>query len=75
MGHFMTIFGHFFANFMFIYHKTEVQTVILRTDQVLNWNKFYNLKSKKDQKRKNPIWAIFYKISKNRKWKYLDFVS
>ena len=29
-GHFTTISGHFFANCMFIFHKTEVQTMILR---------------------------------------------
>ena len=27
---FMTIFGHFFANYMKIFHKTEIQTVISR---------------------------------------------
>ena len=48
-GHFMTITGHFLANFKFIFHKTEVQTVVLRCwpSLNLNWNKFYNLKSKK----------------------------
>ena len=67
-GHFMTISGHFFSNFIFIFHKTEVQTVTLRCwpSLNLNWNKFYNLKSKKDQKQIKPIWAIFYKITK--KW-------
>ena len=29
-GHFMTISGHFFANYMKIFHKTEIQTVVLR---------------------------------------------
>jgi hypothetical protein len=29
-GHFTTISGHFFANYMKIFHKTKVQTVILR---------------------------------------------
>jgi hypothetical protein len=29
-GHFTTIFGHFFANYIDIFHKTEVLTVILR---------------------------------------------
>ena len=134
-----TVSGPFFAMCMFIFHKTEVQRVILirltglnfnwfksyglkcilrlnatlansqkmATDkwpiyehfwsffcqlyihlsqnwgsnghfEVLtksksNWNKFYSLKSKKDKKHKKPIWAIFYKIAKKRK--YLDFVS
>ena len=29
-SHFMTVSGHFFANYMIIFHKTEIQTVILR---------------------------------------------
>ena len=29
-GSFMTISGHLFANYMNIYHKTEIQAVILR---------------------------------------------
>ena len=28
-GHFTTIFGHFFANYIYISHKTEVLVVIL----------------------------------------------
>ena len=37
----MTISGHFFSICMFIFHKSEVQTVILRclTDLNLNWFK------------------------------------
>ena len=30
LGHFTTIFGHFFANYIYIFHKTEVLMVILR---------------------------------------------
>ena len=33
---FKTISGHFFASYMFIFHKTEVQTVILRCLTSLN---------------------------------------
>ena len=29
-GHFRTISGHFFANYIIIFHKTEVQRVILK---------------------------------------------
>ena len=29
-GHFLTIFGNFFASYIKIVHKTEVQTIILR---------------------------------------------
>ena len=41
-----TISGHFFTNCMFIFHKTEVQTVILRclTGLNLNWFKSYGLR-------------------------------
>ena len=35
-GHFMTISGHFFANYIKIFHKTEIQTVILRCLVCLN---------------------------------------
>ena len=40
-GHFMTVSGHFFANNMSIFHKTKIQTVILRcsTSLKLNWYK------------------------------------
>ena len=38
----------FFANYMFIFHKTEMQTVILRclTSLNLNWYKSYDTKRK-----------------------------
>ena len=47
-GHFMTISGHFFVNYMNIFHKTEISTVILRclTYLNLNWIKSYNIKHK-----------------------------
>ena len=43
-GHFTTIYGHFFANYIDIFHKTEIQTVILRclVCKNLNWIKSYN---------------------------------
>ena len=39
----LTVFGQFFANFMNIFHKTEVKTVILRclVSLNLNWIKSY----------------------------------
>ena len=42
-GHFPTLCSHCFANYMNIFHKTEVQTVILRCWMVLylNWFKSY----------------------------------
>jgi hypothetical protein len=35
-GHFTTTSGHFFANYMNIFHKTEIQMVILRCLVCLN---------------------------------------
>ena len=44
---FRTISSHFFANYMNIFHKTEVQTVILRyLTGLINWLKSYNTKWK-----------------------------
>ena len=39
--HFTTISGHFSANYIFIFHKKEVQTIILRclTGLNLDWFK------------------------------------
>ena len=61
----------FFANCMCIFHKTEVQTVILRCLNI-NWYKSYDTKR---YKTKNTNDFFYYKIAKNWKWKYLHFVS
>ena len=37
-GHFTTIYGHFFANYIDIFHKNEIQVVILRYVVCLNLN-------------------------------------
>ena len=52
---FTTTSGHFFANYMSIFHKTEVQTVILRcwTSLYLNWFKSYERNAKKRKNAKN----------------------
>ena len=44
-GHFLTICGHFFGNYIDIFHKTEIQTVILRCLVCLNlnWIQSYNI--------------------------------
>ena len=44
-GHFMTISGHFSASLIEIFHKTDVQTVILRclVSQNLNWIQSYDM--------------------------------
>ena len=48
-GHLMTISSQFSANYNKIFHKTEVQTVILMcfVYLYLNWIKSYNIKSVK----------------------------
>ena len=81
-GRFTTISSHFVANYIDIFHKTVVQTVILRC-----WTGLYLIwKQTKYKKRKKPKkvqklwktlykWVFFYKIAKIQKQKYLCFVS
>ena len=47
-SHFTCISGHFFANYMIIFHKTKVQMVILRclTGLNLHWFKRYGFRCK-----------------------------
>ena len=61
-GHFSTFSGYFFANYMNIFHKTEVQTVILRCQMGLNliWFKNY------DPKRKFFHFRFFCDFVKNK---------
>ena len=61
IAHFTTTSGHFFANCMFIFHKTEVQTVIFRCLMGLNldWFKIYGLWYKR---RPRTCLANFQKI-------------
>ena len=74
-GRFMTIFGHFFANFIYIFHKTEVQTVIFRclTGLDLNLIKSYDTKRKKTLKRKKHNWVFFDKIAKKNEMEFFAF--
>ena len=64
-AHFSTISGHFPANCIFIFYKTEVQTVILRCLTSLNLirHKKYDAKAQKMcvfvQNRKNAKMDIF----------------
>ena len=62
--HFTTISGHFPANCMFIFHITDVQTVILRclTGLNLDWFKSYDKNEKHVKNAKTP------KIAKNSTW-------
>ena len=45
IGSFLTISGHFFANYITFFHKTEVQTVILMclVSLNLNWIKSHDI--------------------------------
>ena len=56
-GHFMTLPGHFFANYTKIFQKTEIQTVILRclVGLNLNWIKSYDINY-------NFFWKLCFSI-------------
>ena len=73
----MTTCGHFFANYMFIFHKTETQTVILRCLTIINLNcyKSYDTKHKNAKNAKNANACFCTKLQNKQKWKYLRFVS
>ena len=45
-GHFLTICGHFYGNYIDIFHKTEIQMVILRCLMSLNFNWFKSYDTK-----------------------------
>ena len=72
-----TISGHFLAICMFIFHKTEIQTVILRCLTIINLNcyKSYDTKHKNAKNAKNTNACFCTKLQKKQKWKYLHFVS
>ena len=81
--HFTTISSQISAIYINIFHKTEVQTVILRCWTVLyiNWLKSYDknekhAKTQKTQKSPKTVHKnfFFYKIALKRKWKKLHFV-
>ena len=61
--------GHFFANYMFIFHKTEIQTVLLKCLRSLNlnWYKSY------DKKRKRWKHLFLYKVAKKREMEIFVF--
>ena len=58
VGHFTTISGHYFANFIKIFYKTKMLTVILECLRYLNlnWIKRYDIKHNFffNFERKNP---------------------
>ena len=57
-GHFTTISGHFFINYIFIFHKSQKQTVILRGYTCLNpnWIKIYDVNQKMSDKCVFQFW-------------------
>ena len=61
---FLTICGHFFGKYIDIFHKTEIQTVILRClmSSNLNWYKSYDTKRKNS---KNTNLCFWTKLQKN----------
>ena len=61
-GHVKPISGHFFTNHINIFHKTEVQTVILSCSTYLNFNfiKRYNRKHKNVQ-----FWVFYSFVQQN----------
>ena len=60
--------GHSFANYMFIFHKTEIQTVLLRClwSLNLNWYKSYDKKHKNAKNRKDGNICFCTKLQKKR---------
>ena len=64
----MTITGHFFTNYMFIFHKTEIQTVVLRSlmSLNLNWYKSYDKKYKNAKNSKDENLCFLTKSQKKR---------
>ena len=67
-----TVSGHFFAICIFIFHKTEVQTVILRCLMGLNcnWFKSYGLRC---SRRPRASSVNFWKVASN-KWPFYDHI-
>ena len=63
-GHFITISGHFFANYINIFHKTEVLMNIFWSQKYLNfnWIKDYDIKH-------NFSWFHFFQFCKKKKKK------
>ena len=67
-----TVSGHFFATCVFIFHKTEVQTVILRCLMGLNcnWFKSYGLRC---SRRPHASSVNFWKVASD-KWPFYDHI-
>ena len=72
-----TIGGNFFANYMFIFHKTEIQAAIFRCLRSLNliWYKSFDKKYKKEKNSKDENLCFCTKSQQKKKWKYFHFGS
>ena len=66
---FQTMSGHSFANYMFIFHKTEIQTVLLRCLRSLNlnWYKSYDKKPKNAKNTKDGNICFCTKLQKKNR--------
>ena len=64
----MTISAHFFGNYINIFHKTEIQMVILSClrSPNLNWNKNYDKKYKTQKTQKMKI-SVFVQNRKKKR--------
>ena len=67
--------GHSFANYMFIFHKTEIQTVLLRCLRSLNlnWYKNYDKKHKDAKTAKDGNTCFCTKLQKKREMEIFVF--
>ena len=65
-GHLGTISGHFLANYINIFHKIELQTIIMMCLTCLNlfWIKSYNIKY-------NFCHFLFLQFCKKKYWKFM----
>ena len=71
-NYYKTLSGHFFAICIFIFHKTEVQTVIFRclTGQNLNWFNSYGLR----WSRRPPASSVNFKKIATDKWLFYNHI-
>ena len=68
-----TVSGHFFTVCIFIFHKTEVQMVLMGLN--LNWFKSYGLKCSKTQIFPFQLFCNFVQKHKFASFAFLGFVS
>ena len=67
-GHFSTNFCHLFASYIYIFHKNEIQTDILRCLRSLNliWYKSFDKKYKKEKNSKDENLCFVQNRNKKR---------